>query len=480
MDFFSKIFRRSGKSSDSDELMKALFKMAAENDERLPAVCAENSEAILASFSSWRKIPEKIRQNQAAVQYHANGLITIATIFAEQFGHPELIEMLQGPADRNPVSQIQNRLHECQSLINQLRYEDALSCAQELLLTLLRTEGTASARYLPFAYGYMGESMFQTGKANEAVEQMAQALELCRKNKDGEGVISYLGNLYEINRYLGRASKAANSAVLMAAAMDQMGMTEKAAMYRRRADIVRAGEPLNRVVATYCGRIYELEDIPRPVSGHVQFHFERNRITLRRAACLTEKGEELGSAGRYEEALQCFRDASAIDIYDPHPHYQAGETLLYLKQYEEALEEFNNTEKLAPGWFQCRSDIWLAAQLISGAVEHSVFLKLRALDATGSSAGYLPMAQQAVSENPHFAPFYLHLGIARITVNETSQAVKALQEGLGCAEEDGIRSRILCRLAMLAGDKEASQRYLKEAAELKGDLIALASATILC
>src|SRR5262249_56080 len=73
---------------------------------------------------------------------------------------------------------------------------------------------------------------------------------------------------------------------------------------RNGGGVVRAGGPLNGVVAVVDGRRYELDEVGAVRDGRVQFLFERNRITLRPATVLTERGEEQGSAGRYEEARE--------------------------------------------------------------------------------------------------------------------------------------------------------------------------------
>jgi hypothetical protein len=47
------------------------------------------------------------------------------------------------------------------------------------------------------------------GDAEGAVAPFARALALCEEHGDGEGVRSYLGNLYEVHRYRGDAAAAA-------------------------------------------------------------------------------------------------------------------------------------------------------------------------------------------------------------------------------------------------------------------------------
>src|SRR5262249_11669004 len=154
------------------------------------------------------------------------------------------------------------------------------------------------------------DCFFQSRQTHKAIGHWEQALELCTRHGDGEGVAAYLGNLYEAHRYLGQAGPAAACAERLAEALGQQGRSDEAGRHRRCAAVVRAGEPLNRVVAVVAGRRYELDEVPALKDMRVQLVFERNRITLRAATTLTERGEGLGGAGRFEEALGAFRSAA--------------------------------------------------------------------------------------------------------------------------------------------------------------------------
>jgi len=297
-------------------------------------------------------------------------------------------------------------------------------------------------------------------------------------NEDLEGIVAYLGNLLEISRYMGNGLKASHYAELLTLALEKAGNREKAARYHRKTALFKESEPLNRVVAVYENREYELSDLPSPLSGNIQFFYERNRITLRRSAFLTEKGEELGSEGRYAEALDYFLEAAKLDVYDPRPHYHAGDTYLYLRQYGEALKEFHETERLAPGWYQCRSDIWLARGLMEKKIDHADFLELRELEAPGPLQERLIVVQQALVRNSCFAPFYLYYGKILAASGNTEGARKTFKEGLKWAGEDGVRTRLLCHLSSVTEDRDERRQYVEKAAELKGDLIAVAMATV--
>src|SRR5262249_39760098 len=151
--------------------------------------------------------------------------------------------------------------------------------------------------------GCLGECYFQEREADKAVPHLEQALQLCEQSGDKEGILAYLGSLYEAHRYLGQSEVAAGYAERLAAALAEQERAAEARRYRRQAGIVRAGEPLNRVVAVVDGVRYELDEVPVVEGKGIQLVFERNRMTLRPAEELTRRGEELGSQGRHEEAL---------------------------------------------------------------------------------------------------------------------------------------------------------------------------------
>src|SRR6185369_15070552 len=92
-----------------------------------------------------------------------------------------------------------------------------------------------------------------------------------------------------------------------------------------------------------------------------------------------ERGKALAGKGQYDDALELFREAANIDPYEPDAHYQAGMVLCEQRLYPQAVEEYETCETLAPGWYFCRSDLWVAKQLALGAMSHEVFLGMRFL-----------------------------------------------------------------------------------------------------
>jgi hypothetical protein len=233
------------------------------------------------------------------------------------------------------------------------------------------------------------------------------------------------------------------------------------------------------VVADVDGRRCELDEVLAGQAGAVRFAFERDRLTLRPAAALTERGQRLANEGQLRPALGLFRQAALADPYAPQPHYQAGLALLYLQRPGEAGEALDTAEERAPGWFHARTARWLAGELERGSVPHEAFRIWHALDEGPlPPEGKLRLAEQWAVQAPGLAPLHLLHARALRTRGLTAAAETACRRGLGCAAEPAVRTRLLVELAALVRSGEEKGRLLREAVALNGDLVAAATAAV--
>ena len=92
-----------------------------------------------------------------------------------------------------------------------------------------------------------------------------EALEICERTGDLDGQIAYLGSLHEAQRWLGETAEAAALADRLGARCEQAGKSDRAAWARHRAQRIRAGEPLVRVVLEADGKSFELDDLSSPL-----------------------------------------------------------------------------------------------------------------------------------------------------------------------------------------------------------------------
>jgi tetratricopeptide (TPR) repeat protein len=461
--------------TDPNHLRDELF---AGDASRLERLARTNQAAVLEHFRSWQHVPDAVRADPSAIQGYVHCMVAIAQVFAEKLGRPELMAALAGPPQSNPLTKWQAALRQARELMDALRYPEARAILTDALIDSWGMSGTGVGTYLPITHGYVAEAHFQSGAADQAVPHLEQALALCERSGDAEGIAAYLGSLFEAHRYLGQGERAASYAERMAALLDAQGAARDATRWTRGC-IVRAGEPLNRVVAVVDGATFEVDEV-RPVGDvRVQFVFDRNRITLRPATVHTERGEELGSAGRHEETLAAFREAAAADPFDPHCRYLEAFTLLHLGRYADAADGYRRVEELAPGWFQCRADLWVAEQLVLGRLDERDFAVLHLLeDGPAPAAEKVAMAERLLARRPGLPQAHLHLGKNLARGGRKADARAALRAGLAVDPDPDVRTGMLAELGTLTEDAVEREGYYREAVTLNGNLVASASAAL--
>jgi tetratricopeptide (TPR) repeat protein len=465
---------------DPQHLKSMLFDAALKGDQQLlSGLCKAHTATVLEHFGEWSRVPEDVRGDQAALQRYASGLIGVAQSFANELHNPVLLERLQQTPEDNPLTQWQQALAQSRALIGELRYQDAAQLLSDQLARVRGLQGSGVDTYLPITYGHLGECYFQLGEAERALAPTEQALALCQEQGDQAGVCAYLANLYELHRYLGRGEDAAIVAERLGQALEQQGKPREAASYRRRARSAQAGEPLNRVVIEVDGQQFELDEAPPLGDKRIRFVFERNRLSLRRAQAWLSRGEQLGGAGDFVQALIAFQQAAQADRYDPHPRYLEALTLLHLRRYADAVSSYTATEALAPGWFHCRADHWLAQQLAHGQLGHDVFVIIYELeDGPQPPEAKAQLAERALQQTPALAPLLLLYGKNLAQLGRAAAAEAAYRQGLAHVREPDVRTRLLVELGVLLPPGAERISLLQAARDLNGHLVAAAMAAI--
>lgn len=444
----------------------------------LEAMCAKHEPLILASFDEWQRVPEGFRVPDK-LQWYGTGLIGLAQHFAQERGKPQLLQKMMGAPDDNPMERWGRTLGEVRPLMEELRYEEAISMLREAISSTEGMQGPGVDRYLPVMQGRIGECLMQTGDIEGARDMTERALAGCSSSEELEGVIAYLGNLVEIHRYRGDHAAAADHLEQLADALAKTSRADESEPLRRRAAMVRAGEPLCRVVAEIDGQRMELGDIVEP-QGSIRFIFLRNRMTLRRSLEAVKQGLAAISRGDRAAALSCFERASAADPFDPWPRYHAGLALTELRRYREAVAAYRATEALAPGWYHCRADLWLAERLDDGALSHEIFAAIRALtDGNRSPLEAADLAERTLQQ-ADLAVLRLHLGDAFLALGREREAEAAYRHGLTLADDQpDVRTRLLVALANATTDPLERARSLHTAVDLAGNLTAAAMARLM-
>ncbi len=479
MGFLNKFFGpKPPKYSSSDSLRDALVEAALSNKEKLLRdLLSTHRQLVDDHCEEWTKAPEVIRNDKAAIGRYVNGIVAIALALAE-LGEPKLLEKLKGGGDAgNPLTRWEGVMTQAQSLMGEWKYDEAHALLENHLIDSRELIGSGVERYRSITLGMISQCRFHRGDIESAVSPARTAVEICEKAGDLDGIHAYLHTLFEIRRYQGETEEAARLLDRLAEVSTRRGAGVQSQDWSRRAALVRAGEPLCRVLVVIDGRRYEVEHAPAVREQHVQFEFERNRLALGRSNALVQKGAAEGSNGRTEEALALFLQARCLDAFNPEPHYQAGVALMELGRSSEAVEELRTTEELAPGWFQCRSDLWLAEQLVLGSVHQDIWKVLRALqDAPATPEQKLSFAEIAISRCGDLAPLHLHHGEALAAIGRRDQAAAAFHKGIQVAKEPDIRTRLLVQLAQILPAGKERTAFLSEAVALKGNLVAAATA----
>ncbi|MGB7346345.1 MAG: tetratricopeptide repeat protein [Pirellulaceae bacterium] len=458
------------------ELRDQLIQTAATGSAKsLRTLCKQRKSEVAEHVDLLCKIPDGIPTDDGSVDRHFQSLVAIAQCLANECDAPQLWQKLCGNDGDNPLMQFDHWYGELTERMQNLEHEVLIDEANAFIEKVKTLRGTAARLHETYLYGRLGEVLFHSGRAAEAIEAHQTALGICVDSGDVEGQVVYWNNLSETHLYLddGQAVECAEHALAL---LQENAMPSDEV--ERRLGQLRAGVPLCRVVCVSVAGELELDDLTPMKEGRLQFLFRRNRMSMQKATTLTANGNKLAEAGQYAEAMEKYHEASDVDPHDPDPVYQSGMCLMELGAYAKAREAFEEVERLAPGWFRCRSDRWLADGMDQGLISVDQFQLLRILDDGGlNQPKAKEIAERAVAEFPDFAPFFWLLGNA---CRESKQAIEAYRKGLEVVEEPDLESRLLCSLAgQLPADSPERSELVDRALTLKGSLVSLATAKLI-
>src|SRR6266404_4570339 len=173
------------------------------------------------------------------------------------------------------------------------------------------------------------------------------------------------------------------------------------------------------------------------------------------------------------------RGAEKVGRNEPDAHYQAGMALCEQQLFPQAVEEYEVCETLAPGWYFCRSDLWIARRLALGAIPHEVFLGLRFLQDGPPNANERMKLATLIRPQANTIPlFALLFGQLLVQAGRPKEAAELWREALKGDVDSDVRTRLLVTLSQTEVDPGQRRQLLQEAVELNGNLVAAASATL--
>lgn len=473
-------FRRSQPEPlSAEELRVRLIEAAASGSPHtLRKVCKRYRNQVAEHVDFLRKAPEEVRANPAEVERYVQCLGAVAHCLAHDCGAPELWDALCGPQEDNPLVRWEKWYASIPERTEQLEFDELIAESGELLEEVRRFQGTAARLHESYVLGRLGELLFHSGRSDEAIGPFRGALALCEANGDAEGRATYLRNFLEVRRYQGDVAAAIEYGEELLGVLRAAG--QETSRTETFLELMQRGEPLCRIVCAQDGREFELDEIASISDGRYQFFFQRNRIPLRKCELLVARGNELASQGQLADALEEYQRASDVDPYDPSPAYQSGVALIELGAYGQATASFEEVERLAPGWYHVRSNLWWGRSLEEGTVDVEQFQVLRALEDGGLPADQaLSIAQRANEQYPDFAPFQLVLGNLHRDRGETDEAAEWYRCGLQNVDEPDLESRLLCALAATMPESPERTELAQRVIELPGNLVARAMATLL-
>lgn len=476
-------------AGDADALRDMLIAAASARDIKLvTSLATANRQQILSSFSHWQKAPEEIRANSAAMQRYGAALVMLAELFRDKLGDPSLLEKLQGsrpsaapsPID-SLVAQWERGIAQSDELVQAGKFDEATAVLSRVMAGLASVPRDIPLPLHAVTEGRLAHAYFSQGQVAPALEHMTLALQLAEERRDDQGIVAGLRGLYEIGRYAGEKDRAAEFADRLAAQLGKMGLAADQHWWTKQAGIVRAGEPLCRVVFFVNEQQCEVDELPPLTEGRLRYGFVRNRPSLGQCEAMVQQAMAAGQQAKFEQAVGLLLQAARVDPFDPTPHYQAAVTLMHLEKPAEAVEEYDQTEKLAPGWFNCRGERWVASEIAAGRLEQPVFFILRTEEMPEQAMSWeqkLSLVDQATAKGLESAPLLLYRARCLMRLGRVSESLPILRRALEIAAEPDIKTRVLVDLQMVVSDTAEKRDLLQQAIALNGNLAAAAIARL--
>jgi hypothetical protein len=184
--------------TNPDELREKLFDAATNADmdaAPLLALCRANERAIIDAFASWCRMPRDVRDDRDRCYRWGNGLITIARVFDELMGRPELRIALLARDGSKIFADLERSLASTRDHVDAGRWDEAFAGLCVVLNQVERLRGSGADHYRAIALGQLGEARFHVGDLEGAREAFEGALAACEHARDEEGIRRHRRNL---------------------------------------------------------------------------------------------------------------------------------------------------------------------------------------------------------------------------------------------------------------------------------------------
>jgi tetratricopeptide (TPR) repeat protein len=426
-------FKRHPLQQSPTAVLDALIKAVAARDDRaVGRLINEHRDTIRREFPQWKRVPEPIAADEAALARYVNALITLASSFAAQ-GDDSLTAMLRAPEGGNPMESWDRTIGDARASLEAGRTAQAIQMLTALLAELDETRGTAKAHYRAIVLGSLGIAHHRAGDTHAAIRVTREALNVCLEAGDQEGIDAYTKNLATLE-----------------------APTTFTLPPRGNAD------PYRIVVQDETGRTLTSDELGA-VRGKVQWEVRgREFPRTAEAETLHQQGRNAGEAGDYDRAILLFTHASELSPSWPYPIYDRAFSHLLNGDNHAALADFQRTLELAPdGFFTASQSAEMLAREAAGEFPDGLFRTFAVHAASLTPEMCRSAAEQAVAKWPGFVPAWeLLLELAEDSAARLDIIERAL--AAGPSDESRAHWQINKALALNAvGDSDAASKLLQ-------------------
>ena len=431
-----------------DKLRDALFEAVAEENHPLfVKLCKNNRTLIFDHFQAWQKVPETVRKSPAQIRWYGQGIRAVANYFAQR-GEPGLLQRLTGLTDTNPMNRWRLDLTKAQALLAAQREDEAVRILEKLAQEVEHHQGSAVDEYAPKISGLLGLGYLQQGQYEKALKATQQAYLACQNQEDVEGIITYCGNLEEINRQLGDLTETEH---WRAEQEKLLAQTPQAAPNSEQADeseiIFRDNQ----------GRTLRREDL-NGFTGQVQWEINGKENIPRQARILHQAGREAGQQGDYDQALRLFSQAAGLAPTWPRPVYDAAFTYLLKNDFDNALASYEKVDELAPrGFFTSKTALHTLRQEKDGKLPpgiYSLYLSFEKIEPKQK----MQIVEQLLEKCPNFGPAWQEK--AGLT-DDAAECLQIIAKGLACNPDPDTKGMLLINKATLLNREGQKQEALE-------------------
>lgn len=437
-------FHPATKASPPDDLRSALFDALDDEDyEAAVHLINRNGDRIRAEFKSWMTVPVDIRADPVRPNRYGHALVTIARLF-ENSGDASLMRLLQGEASDNPIVRWQEAMERADKLIGDRHPDEAVQLLRDAIDGMTGFTGTAVDQFRPKLLGRLGNALAQLGDTAEAIRVTREALELCQRSGDEEGVQVYRRNL----EFLGGH------------------------------DIEAPGGQRMRVVFLDSdGRTLTRKELGG--TGSVRWEMRQLEPIDPEAERLHTEGRAAGARGEHAAAIALFSEAAERDPRWAYPVYDRAFAHLCEQHFDAALDDYRKALELSPsGFFVARTAVDMLTREAAGEFPRGLYAAFAMLE-------HMPREQQEsiagqmVEKFPSHAPAW---ELRARLLTDPAAKLDAIEHGLAARPDPDVRGALLVQQAMAlntVGDSTRALEILDPLTSSVGDSLATyANATI--